>query len=188
MDRPSIPISLVVFDGDDTLWYGLDGGYISGRDYRDPGRSDYSFHRLDSLHIQRDDGQRFRLYPEVPALLPELIRRNVLISLASYNHRPPVLAALKAFEIDHFFEHPVVEWNSRKDQMIKTILREFTRSNYLVSAFSTLFIDDDSHGRYRQQMAAIGVHFLQKGVDINKLDDLLAHPRFQLVPAQKSLI
>jgi magnesium-dependent phosphatase-1 len=187
-DNQSTVISLVVFDGDDTLWYGLDSGYISGETYSDPGRDDYTFHPLDELHIQRNDGQRFRLYPEVPALLPELVRRNVLISLASYNQRAPVLNALRAFEIDHFFQHPVVEWNSRKDRMLKAIIRKFIQDNYLVSPHSTLFIDDDHRGSYRRQMASIGVHFLQKGVDIVNLTDLLDHPRYSLMPVQKSLI
>jgi magnesium-dependent phosphatase-1 len=188
MRDPSTVISLVVFDGDDTLWYGLDGGYVSGAYYRDPGRTDYAFHKLDEYHIQRNDGQRFRLFPEVLILLPELFRRNVLISLASYNHRQPVLEALRAFEIDHFFDHPVIEWSSRKDQMLKSILREFTKDGYLVDPQTTLFIDDDRRGRYRAQMASIKVHFLQKEVDIQDLTEILAHPRFLLVPAQKSLI
>lgn len=183
MNSEPIPISLVVFDGDDTLWYGLDGGFISGAIYHGPGRSDYVFHHLDGLTIQRNDGQRFRLFPEVPALLSELVRRNVLVSLASYNYRSPVLNALEVFEIDHFFEHAVIEWSIQKDRMIKKILRDFTRGNYLVSPFTTLFIDDDHLGRYRQQMSSIGVHFLQKGVDINKLDELLEHPRYKLVSA-----
>jgi hypothetical protein len=72
--------------------------------------------------------------------------------------------------------------------MLKEILREFTRQNYLVSPAGTLFVDDDHHGRYRQQMASIKVNFLQKGVDICDLTDLLDHPRYLLVPAQKSLI
>ena len=38
----------------------------------------------DSLNLFLD-GFRFRLFPEVRVLLPELVRRNVLISLASYN-------------------------------------------------------------------------------------------------------
>jgi hypothetical protein len=37
-------------------------------------------------------------------------------------------------------------------------------------------------------MASIGVHFLQKDVDIQDLNELLDHPRFRLVSAQKSLI
>ncbi len=188
MHHLSTLISLVVFDGDDTLWYGLDRGYISGLDYRDPGRTDYTFHKLDEYHIQRNDGQRFRLFPEVRSLLPELVRRSVLISLASYNHKQPLLDALRAFEIDYFFDHPAIEWSSRKDQMVRQILRDFTRDGYLVSPETTLFIDDDHFGRYRQQMASIKVHFLQKGVDILDLSELLEHPRFLLVPAQKSLI
>jgi magnesium-dependent phosphatase-1 len=184
----SIVISLVVFDGDDTLWSGLDGGYISGTSYPDVDRDDFNFRRLKPLLIQRDDGQRFRLYPEVPKVLPELVQRGVLVSLASYNHTKPLLRTLEAFGISGYFQHPAVEWNGRKDKMLRNILRSFTQDGFLVSPETTLFIDDDYRGLYRGQMASIGVHFLQKGVDIQDLGELLSHPRFHLVAAQKSLI
>lgn len=184
----SIIISLVVFDCDDTLWTGLDGGYISGTSYPDYDRDDFTFRPIKPLVIQRDDGQRFRLFPEVPRLLPELIQRGVLVSLASYNHIKPLMSALKAFGIVSYFQHPTAEWNGRKDKMLRNILRCFTQDGYLVSPETTLFIDDDYRGLYRGQMASIGVHFLQKGIDILDLNELHNHPRFRLVPAQKSLI
>jgi magnesium-dependent phosphatase-1 len=184
----SIVISLVVFDGDDTLWTGLDGGYISGTGYTDYDRDDFSFRPLKPLLIQRDDGQRFKLFPEVPGLLAALIQRGVLVSLASYNHTKPLLRTLDAFGISSYFQHPVIEWNARKDKMLRNIMRSFTQDGFLVSPQTTLFIDDDYRGLYRGQMASIGVHFLQKGVDILDLNDLLAHPRYHLVAAQKSLI
>jgi len=184
----SIPISLIVFDGDDTLWKGLDGGYISGVDYHDVGRDDYTFHNLDQLHIQRNDGQRFLLFAEVLTLLPEIERRGVLISLASYNRPLPTYSALHAFNIQHYFHHPVVEWSNRKDLMIRRILQSFQSDGYLVEPASTLFIDDDHASRYRPQMAAIGVHFLQKGVDIQDLGELLVNPRFLFTPPSKQLL
>jgi predicted phosphatase len=124
----------------------------------------------------------------VPKILPELVQRGVLISLASYNHTIPLMRTLEAFGISNYFQHPVVEWNGRKDKMLRTILRSFTQAGYLVSPETTLFIDDDYRGLYRRQMASIGIHFLQKGVDILDLNDLLNHPRFRLVSSQKSLI
>ena len=186
--RNSIFISLVVFDGDDTLWTGLDGGYISGTIYPDYDRDDFTFRQIKPGIIQRDDGLRFQLFPEVPAVLSELVRRGVLVSLASYNHHTPLMGTLQAFGITGYFQHLTVEWNSRKDKMLRNILRRFTQDGYLVSPMTTLFIDDDYRGIYRGQMASIGVHFLQKGVDIHNLNELLDHPRFKLVSAQKSLI
>ena len=176
------PISLVIFDGDDTLWYGLDGGYISGVDYQDPGRNDYTFHNLDHLHIQRSDGQRFRLYTEVPSLFPELRRRGVLLSLASYNHPAPTLGALRAFGLDSYLLHPVVEFHSHKDRMLQAILQDLAQDGYVVQPENTLLIDDDRTGNYRLQMAGMGVNFLQKDVDIHDLGDLLDHPHFELQP------
>jgi predicted phosphatase len=81
-----------------------------------------------------------------------------------------------------------VEWNGRKDKMLRNIMRRFTQDGFLVSPDTTLFIDDDYRGLYRGQMASIGVHFLQKGVDIHDLNELLDHPHYRLVAAQKSLI
>jgi magnesium-dependent phosphatase-1 len=178
-------INLVVFDADDTLWYGLDGGYISGLDYRDDGRDDYTFHRLDDLHIQRNDGKRFRLYSETPLVLAELVRRNALISLASYNRLAPTLSALQAFELERFFHHPVIQWSGRKDMMLQTILHNFTQDGYRVSPATSLFIDDDQSGHYRKQMASIGVNFLQRGVDILDLTEILDHPAYTIVPATR---
>jgi magnesium-dependent phosphatase-1 len=184
----SIIISLVVFDCDDTLWRGLDGAYISGTSYPDYDRNDFTFHQVRPLLVQRDDGHRFGLFPEVPGLLQILEQRGVLISLASYNHTKPLLSALGAFGIAHYFQHPAIEWNNRKDKMLRNIFRSFTQDGFLVSPQNTLFIDDDYRGIYRGQMASIGVHFLQKGVDILNLEELLNMPRFQLVAPQKSLI
>lgn len=179
------PVNLVVLDADDTLWQGLDGGYIAGVDYQDEGSADYTFHRLDDLHIQRSDGQRFRLFPEIPVLLPELVRHGVLISLASYNHKEPLLRALQAFEIEHFFQQLVIEWSSRKDFMLQLILGNFDRDGYQVAPQTTLLIDDDMGGKYRRQMAAIGVNFLQRGVDIHDLTEILDHPVYSLAPVKK---
>lgn len=178
------PISLVVFDFDDTLTVGLDGGYICGVDYVDPGRSDYTFRRVDETHLERNDGQRFRLFPEVPRVLRALREHGALISLASYNHAPPVYAALQALGLFDLFQHPVVVFNGEKDRMLLQILQAFTQDGYVVQPENTLFVDDDPLGHYRQQMARIGVNFLQRGVDIHSLDELLDHPDYIFVPTR----
>jgi magnesium-dependent phosphatase-1 len=185
---PSTIISLIVFDCDDTLWFGMDGAYISGVDFWDEGRQDFTFQKIDRLTIRRNDGLRFQLFPEVLDLLEALERRNVLLSIASYNHRPPVMDALRAFGIEQFFFHPVIEWHSQKDKMLKTILNACRKEGYLVSPETTLFIDDDMKGIYRTQMNSCGIHFIQRGVDIQDLAKLLEHPGFNLVPVQRSLI
>ncbi len=182
MEAPPFHISLVVFDLDDTLLHGLDGGYVCGADYADAGRSDYTFTRLDGLRLLRNDGQRFDLYPEVPALFDALRQRGVRISLASYNHPEPVWRALLALGLLHYFQHPVVEWSGRKDLMLQSILADFAAENCVIQPANTLFVDDDQPGRYRKQMAEIGVHFLQRGVDIQRLDEILTYPQFAWPP------
>jgi len=178
------PISLVVFDFDDTLTVGLDGGYICGVDYIDPGRSDYTFRRVDETHLERNDGQRFRLFSEVPQVLQALHAQGTLISLASYNHAPPVFAALQTLGLFELFQYPVVVFHGEKDRMLQQILQSFNQDGYVVLPENTLFVDDDPLGHYRRQMAGIGVNFLQRGVDIQSLDELLDHPNYVFVPAQ----
>lgn len=180
-----VPISLVVLDGDDTLWYGLDGGFISGVTYQDEGRDDFTFRRFEGDLIVRSDGQRFVLYPEVRQVLEELKQKGTLISLASYNCPSPMSEALKAFGIHQYFKHPQVEWSGHKDRMILRILDAFQREGYLVRPENTLFVDDDLYGRYRPQMNRIGVPFLQRGVDIHDLSEILNHPRYEIVAAKK---
>jgi magnesium-dependent phosphatase-1 len=179
-------ISLVVFDLDDTLFRGLDGGYICGVDYADDGRTDYTFTRLDESCLLRNDGQRFQVYAGVLPLLEELKRWGILISLASYNHPQPVYRALQAFGLFEYFQHPVVEWSGRKDRMIQRILSDFASEGYSIGPENTLFIDDDLPGHYRKQMAEIGVHFLQPGVDIQSLDEILKLPQFEWIRAVRA--
>jgi magnesium-dependent phosphatase-1 len=176
-------ISLVVLDGDDTLWYGLDGGFISGVTYQDVGRDNFTFTPLSPDVIQRSDGQRFQLFPEVRSVLNELHARGALVSLASYNCPAPVYNALKAFGLQEQFQHPVVEWSSQKDHMLKQIIRAFQEDGFAVEPANTLFIDDDRYGRYRPQMARLGVAFLQRGVDIHDLSEILEHPQYEIVTA-----
>ena len=184
-----IPINLIVFDGDDTLFKGLDGGYISGIDYQDEGRDDYSFTPLENglspsgvTTILRNDGQSFRLFPEVRPVFTELAQRGVLLSFASYNRLAPTLSALQAFDLLHFFRHTTIEFNNRKDRMLQKILAAYTADGYMVTPHRALFIDDDHHGTYRIQMASIGVNFQQKDVDVHDLRELLNHPLYQLQP------
>ena len=178
-------INLVVLDADDTLWVGLDGGYIAGVDYNDEGSDEYIFHRLDDFHIQRNDGQRFRLYSEVPGVLAELHKRGTLLSLASFNHSGTATRALQAFGIHHFFQNMAIEFNSHKDRMLQNILLDFKNDGFDVAPQKTLFIDDDLKGKYRQQMAAIGVNFLQRGKDIQDLSEILEHPNYLIQTATK---
>lgn len=175
-------ISVVVFDADDTLWRGLDGGYISGTTYQDEGRADYTFQKVGEDLILRSDGQRFELFPDVRAVLKRLEALGVVISIASYNVARPTFAALESFALSGIFRHPVVEWSSRKDRMITKILSHLEQEGLNVGPPTTLFVDDDHHGVYRGQMKTLGVNFLQKGVDIPDLISILDYPELVFQP------
>lgn len=175
-------ITVVVFDADDTLWHGLDGGYISGVSYQEVGRDGFKFTAISRDLIRRSDGQRFELYPDVRSVFNRLQAMGVIISLASYNVAGPVFAALNCFGIEGFFRHPQVAWSSCKDRMIIEILTQLRRDGLDVQPHSTLFIDDDHSGSYRGQMQAIGAAFLQKGVDIPDLDSIFNTPGLTFGP------
>ncbi len=174
-------ISLVIFDGDDTLWRGLDGGYISGVTYQDVGDDRFTFQPSGGDRIVRNDGQRFELYPGVRAALAGLRQLGIPVSLASYNKEAPVLSALKAFGLGGVFQYPAIQWNPEKDRMVLEIIAHFQHAGYPAAPEMTLFVDDDQPGLYRQQMERIGVPFLQTGVDLTDLRDLLNHPDYRLV-------
>jgi predicted phosphatase len=177
-------IALIVFDLDDTLTVGLDGGYISGVDYADSGRESYTFTRLEDDLALRNDGQRFRLFPEARPLLAELQQRKVPVSIASYNHAGPALYILQTLDLLRYIRNPVIAWSGRKDLMLQRILAAFWAEGFPFEPQETLFIDDDPAGDYRTQMASIGVNFLQKGVDIQRLDEILSHPGFRISPTR----
>ncbi len=166
-----LPIHLVVFDFDDTLCFGLDGGYISGGDEPPTDAFTFALDGPDTLH--RSDGKRFRLFPETRPLLDELHRRQVAVSLASYNHPRSTFAALNAWHLTGYLRHPVVEWSGNKARMLERIIAALQAEGLPAAPHTTLFIDDDGAGRYRHQMAVIGVNFLQIGVDIHQLNELL---------------
>lgn len=175
-------ISVVVFDADDTLWHGLDGGYISGVSYQEVGRDGFTFTALSRDLIRRSDGQRFELYADARPVFDRLQALGVVISLASYNIAGPAFAALKCFGIEGFFRHPQVAWSNRKDQMIIEILARLRRDGLDVQPHSTLFIDDDHGGLYRGQMQTIGAAFLQKGIDIPDLGSIFHTPGLTFGP------
>lgn len=165
-------IELVIFDLDDTLLYCMDeppDDHIALSDNGSgPGSPDYTFRPVVGFGrtIQRDDGRRFVLFPEVPDILRQLDDAGIHMSLASFNYPRPVFRALEALDILQFFKHPVTAWTPRKGLMIELILASFDTDRRLkrqgklvqpVERARVLFVDNST--RYYEDATRAGISF-----------------------------
>lgn len=166
-------MKLVIFDGDETLWYGLDGGNVSDNgdcDY--VGSNDYEFACPPAGNpdiIVRNDGKRLQLFPETRAVLRELGNRDVLIALCTYNHPQPTYSALAAWKLTDRFDHIEAAWSPDKEHMLRNVLRATG-----IGPIDAIFVDDDPGRGHREQAERVGIRFLKRGSDITDLNQVLA--------------
>ncbi len=163
---------LIIFDGDETLWYGLDGGNISDNGEGDYiGSNDYEYSCPPDSNpdvIVRNDSKRLQLYPETRAVLAHLCNRGVLVALCTYNHPAPTHRALAAWNLADQFDHVEAVWSADKEQMLRDIL-----TTTHVQPIDAIFIDDDPGRGHRQQSERVGIRFLKRGTDITDLNQVL---------------
>jgi predicted phosphatase len=172
----ALPFRLLILDGDDTLWQPVDGICCSDRTVDDAvGWSHFTYQPAptDPDLLIRDDGVRFRLTPGARAVLHTVTTAGGACALASFNHRPNIERALTAWGIRPAFAQVVAHWHTRKDEMLREILEGEEARDHPVTPAATLFVDDDPEGRYRAYAARLGVRFLQMGVDIQDLWEVL---------------
>lgn len=169
-------IRLLILDGDDTLWHPVDGICCSDRVADDAEGWPHFSYRPDPAdpdRIVRDDGVRFALNPGARALLAAVTAAGGTCAMASYNYPGNLDRALTAWGIRPYFSQVVGQWHTRKDEMLAEILTLEAARGHTVRPDEALFIDDDPYGKYRGYAAALGVRFLQMGVDIRELGEVL---------------
>ena len=169
-------IRLLILDGDDTLWHPVDGICCSDRTVDDAvGWPDFTYQAdpNDPDRIVRDDGVRFALNPGARELLTAVTAAGGACALASYNYPGNLDRALTAWGIRAYFRQVVGHWHARKGEMLAEILTLEAARGHAVRPDQALFIDDDPYGTYRGYAAALGVRFLQMGVDIRTLGEVL---------------
>jgi magnesium-dependent phosphatase-1 len=169
-------IRLLILDGDDTLWQPVDGICCSDRTVDDAeGWPHFTFRPdpADPDLIVREDGVRFRLNPGARALLAAVTAAGGACAIASYNYPANIARALTAWGIRHYFSQIVAHWHTRKGEMLAEILEREAARGHAVRPDQALFIDDDPYGTYRGYAAALGVRFLQMGVDVRALGEVL---------------
>jgi len=155
-------ISLVVFDADGTLWEHSDISSLSP-----------PFSKIDENTLIDRKGVEIRLFPDVKRLLNELTTREIIVSMASWNKPEPVFEALRKLDILHYFTHPKVEFHPNKHEMMKGLLTDLEAEGTAVKPEEILYIDDQTWHieKIRKHIGAI--HFLQFGVDITAIIDVL---------------
>jgi len=155
-------IHLVVFDADGTLWEHSDISSLSP-----------PFSKIDENTLINRNGIEIRLFPDVKRLLKELTARGIIVSMASWNKPEPVFEALRKLDILHYFTHPKVEFHPNKHEMMKGLLTDLEAEGTAVKPEEILYIDDQTWHIEKIRRDIGAVRFLQSGVDIAKIVDVL---------------
>ena len=158
-----LPIRLIVFDADLTLW-----------DHPDVSSLKIPFRRIEQDLIIDSCGTKFGLYRDIRALLQQLKKRKITVSLATWNKPENVEEALRRLEIDHFFDYVEAESHPDKHNLIRNILSRLSEDGVQLVPMEILYIDDrDIH--LTDIRRAIGeIFFVQMWKDIEKPLDILA--------------
>ncbi len=137
------PAKVVVWDLDETLWTGV---------------------------LAEDGLEGVRLRPEAVAAVKMLDARGVLQSVASKNHAPEALAALRAFGLADYFLHPQIHWNPKSGSLAALA----KALNLGLDSF--VFIDDQPFERGEVEAA----HPVVRTLDHTEAARLADHPWFDL--------
>ncbi len=155
-------IRLVVFDADGTLW-----------EHRDISSLSLPFNKIDENTLIDRNGVEIRLFPGVKELLNELTARGVIVSMASWNKPELVFEALRKFGIADYFTHPKVEFHPNKHEMMKKLLTDLAAEGTTVKPEEILYVDDQTRHIEKVRKEIGMVKFLQFGVNIAKIVDVL---------------
>ncbi|MBI4230189.1 MAG: magnesium-dependent phosphatase-1 [Planctomycetes bacterium] len=159
-----MPVRLVIFDLDGTLWECTAG--VCGQ-------------LLPPLALEGPDalrdatGAHLQLLPGARALLETLRGQGILLSAASLNDEPVAREALRLLGIEDLFSYPQLRWHP-KDLSIRNILHLFAeRAGIRLTPQEVLFVDDQADNI--RMARDLGVRALQVGRDLKALPDLLEH-------------
>lgn len=157
-----LPVRLVIFDCDLTLW-----------NHEDASELKRPFVLVDENTVRDQAGTLVSLFPQVRDVLAELERRGYLLSVCSWNYPQPVFEMLDLFGLRHYFRHPKVEYHPHKGDMIARMLDEFAADGIALSPDQVVFIDDRTLHTEEILARLPGLHVLQMWVDIKDHNDLL---------------
>jgi magnesium-dependent phosphatase-1 len=159
-----LPVKLVVFDADKTLW-------------SHPNVSELTlpFKLVNTGVVSDARGETFHLFNGIRDVLTTLQKRNIMITVASWNKPEPVKKALELFNIDRFFRNVKAEFHPSKHLMIERTLLELAGDGVKLKPEEILYVDDrDLHvDKIREKIGAI--HFIQMWIDAKKPEEILEY-------------
>ena len=121
------------------------------------------------------NGETFHLFNGIRDVLTTLQKRNIMITVASWNEPEPVKKALELFSIDKFFRTVKAEFHPNKHLMIKHTLLELAGDGVKLKPEEILYVDDrDLHvDKVKEKVGAI--HFIQMWIDAKKPEEILEY-------------
>lgn len=157
-------IRLVVFDADKTLWSHPNVSNLT-----------LPFKLVDADTVSDASGETFHLFHGIREVLTTLQKRNIIITVASWNKPEPVQQALKLFNIDKFFRVVKAEFHPNKNLMIESTLSKLADGGVRLKPEEILYVDDrDLHiDKVREKVGAI--HFIQMWVDAKNPEEILRY-------------
>ncbi len=159
-----MPVRLVIFDCDRTLW-----------DHPNVTALRLPVRRVDDDTVEDADGARVRLRPGVREVLEDLRARGILISVASWNRPEPVLAIFEALGLSGYFTRPKVEHHPYKEQTIARLLDELAGDGIVLRPEEVLFVDDRMMHLDRVRRALGPVRTALAGVEVTDLRDVMGY-------------
>ncbi|MFB0560157.1 MAG: magnesium-dependent phosphatase-1 [Candidatus Lokiarchaeia archaeon] len=161
-----MPIKLVVFDVDDTLW----NASVTFASFLKP---PIRLIETNELTDSRDAG--VKLFPGVRETLKSLQEKGILISIASLNDPEPnlVMECFKLFGIADYFIYPQIN-HKGKNRNIKAILKLLKeRDGIEINYSEVLFVDDQELNLKSVRKGCPGINALHLGSDINSISQIL---------------
>lgn len=150
-----MPVRLVIFDCDMTLW-----------NHSDVSSLQLPFAANDGDTVRNGHGALIPLFPQVREVLRALEQRGYLLSVCSWNDPEPVYQALELLGLRGYFRHPKVEPHPHKDEMIAHMLEEFAAEGIVLRPAEVVFIDDRTLHTEAIRARLPGLHVLQMWVDL----------------------
>ncbi|MBI3998928.1 MAG: magnesium-dependent phosphatase-1 [Armatimonadetes bacterium] len=163
-DGSLMPVRLVVLDLDLTLW-----------DHRNVTGLVRPFRRVDDETIEDQGEVRVTLFPGVRALLEGLRERGLIIACASWNDPQAVEEIFDLLELGHYFDHRKVEPHPHKQLTISALFAELAEGGISLAPDQVLYVDDRTLHLDAVRAAVGPIRFLQYGVDIRSLDEILRY-------------
>ncbi|MDQ7859660.1 MAG: magnesium-dependent phosphatase-1 [Armatimonadota bacterium] len=157
-------VRLVILDCDLTLWNHPNVTALA-RPLR----------RVATDAVEDQAGVRVTLFPGVHRTLEGLRQRGLIVACASWNEPEPVEEIFTLLDLGRYFDHRKVEPHPHKDRTIRALLDELRGRGTALEPDQVLYVDDRRLHLEAVRAAVGGIRFLQYGVDIRALDELLSY-------------